>query len=1031
MTSESETSSHERQQVLNRLLDAVKQCQVRFGGKSELATDGDSRVSCLCAAWESALQHGMKHTNKGLSALKQVSEITGLTKMKNIGVIQDLKKLETEPVFWHYVKEFLSKHEQERYLVLKNIDTDAGRGRAWLRASLNEHSLERHMHMLLENQLLLSQYFEEHALLRDVERSSMMPVMSAGLGSILFAISIDNPELNTIKPATSFLDSIGNRVPPSTQATDFARKDEPRPVIGGEATPPEKRKERKKKKKVAKVVSFDNDEPSSYSSSPATPSYLNSLSPTGLNPTVQKAAKLSTSAPVSNFTFSGYMTQRDNIPESISEIDKQINNGIKNSDILNNQNNSVRNTEKTEGSRILPVETVQSIKEDLDHPGFISKAKDTKTMDDPIISWSGESINAVKYKQIEPTTKNKTVQDNIIKSKIETDHVSNNPFEDDTQKVELDVPVSSNPFDLDSGLETKPRNPFDTDEVKQNIETISKETYPTTQNPFEEMETKNAIHNSTNHSIVDSIAVKTDTISNEKPKSPEILSDEKSDINDVNEDSFLDIYSSSKEQKPRMASLNKSSSDIMKADSPSPSLGSSSSFDFEQQYGSGVVPSDLTPLAPSGDPNASFTMAFVLGGDDNQSEDSIEVPTYSFDTDNAMSALAQLQKGSSYSVTGQRTAGDGEDTTPSPHLSSETLTTSELKQAVVDMMIRKDQMEDQNKSLKLLLEQENNVTSSLRAEIENIKSEHLSKAEKDKTKIQALSRENELLKQQLKKYVSAVQMLRREDSTAEGLSGLQLEKPQPPIPPPRQLHDFSNEASQYEQKLIQVAEMHGELMEFNELLHKQLNARELELKRLKQELVDLRGPLPEDMPHDDSGSLSSDYDNLSLNSRPLISVWIPSAFLRGTSSDNHHVYQVYIRIRDKEWNVYRRYAEFNVIHNKLRKVYSIVNTFNFPPKKALGNKGAKFVEDRRKKLQSYLRRIINLLMQNNTTLANNATKETLIQLIPFFGDPPANQKEESKKGRFSRKSSKGQLPKMASSSQLEEQERAEGAYNGL
>lgn len=56
---------------------------------------------------------------------------------------------------WHYVKEHLNKHEAERFMLLKNIDTDAGRGRSWLRASLNEHSLERYIHMLLEKEDLL------------------------------------------------------------------------------------------------------------------------------------------------------------------------------------------------------------------------------------------------------------------------------------------------------------------------------------------------------------------------------------------------------------------------------------------------------------------------------------------------------------------------------------------------------------------------------------------------------------------------------------------------------------------------------------------------------------------------------------------------------------------------------------------------------------------------------------------------------------------------------------------------------------
>jgi sorting nexin-29 len=40
-----------------------------------------------------------------------------------------------------------------------------------------------------------------------------------------------------------------------------------------------------------------------------------------------------------------------------------------------------------------------------------------------------------------------------------------------------------------------------------------------------------------------------------------------------------------------------------------------------------------------------------------------------------------------------------------------------------------------------------------------------------------------------------------------------------------------------------VAEMHGELMEFNENLQKQLLARDALVRRMQQELTDLRGPV--------------------------------------------------------------------------------------------------------------------------------------------------------------------------------------------
>lgn len=49
-------------------------------------------------------------------------------------------------------------------------------------------------------------------------------------------------------------------------------------------------------------------------------------------------------------------------------------------------------------------------------------------------------------------------------------------------------------------------------------------------------------------------------------------------------------------------------------------------------------------------------------------------------------------------------------------------------------------------------------------------------------------------------------------------------------------------------------------------------------------------------------------------------------------------WQVYIRIKDDEWNIYRRYTEFRSLHHKLQNKYPQVRAYNFPPKKAIGNK---------------------------------------------------------------------------------------------
>ncbi|KAL5234452.1 hypothetical protein ACI65C_001862 [Semiaphis heraclei] len=213
-----------------------------------------------------------------------------------------------------------------------------------------------------------------------------------------------------------------------------------------------------------------------------------------------------------------------------------------------------------------------------------------------------------------------------------------------------------------------------------------------------------------------------------------------------------------------------------------------------------------------------------------------------------------------------------------------------------------------------------------------------------KTKITDLTRENDLLKHQLRKYVSAVQLMKQDENESE-------------------------EAKLYQQKLIQVAEMHSELIELNGRLNNQIIAKDHCITKLRTELVSLRGPLPSDeIPHTN------------------IHLWVPSAFLVGRINDPHHVYQIHVRILNEEWNVYRRYSQFTEFHKQLKKQYNVVSTISLPPKKTIGNKGANFVEERRKKLQIYLRQIMNFLITINRILANSPNKYNLVTLVPFFSE---------------------------------------------
>uniref|UniRef100_H9GIX8 RUN domain-containing protein n=1 Tax=Anolis carolinensis TaxID=28377 RepID=H9GIX8_ANOCA len=234
------------------------------------------RVTCLCAQFESVLQHGLKRT-RGLAltaaAIKQAAGFSSKTEM--------------EAIFWYYVKDVLNKHELQRFYSLKNITTDVGRGRAWLRCALNEHSLERYFHMLLADKNQLSVFYEDWSFMMDEERSSMIPTMAAGLNSILFAINIDNKDLNgpskcpptvsnllkestqnvtsLLKESTQGVSSLFKEITASSPVSILIKPEQeadPLPILSKSVSSELKfRKERiKKKKKITNIILFDEDD---------------------------------------------------------------------------------------------------------------------------------------------------------------------------------------------------------------------------------------------------------------------------------------------------------------------------------------------------------------------------------------------------------------------------------------------------------------------------------------------------------------------------------------------------------------------------------------------------------------------------------------------------------------------------------------------------------------------------------------------------------------------------------------------------
>ncbi|OWR43482.1 sorting nexin-29-like [Danaus plexippus] len=192
-----------------------------------------------------------------------------------------------------------------------------------------------------------------------------------------------------------------------------------------------------------------------------------------------------------------------------------------------------------------------------------------------------------------------------------------------------------------------------------------------------------------------------------------------------------------------------------------------------------------------------------------------------------------------------------------------------------------------------------------------------------------LSKENDRLKDQIRNYMSAVEMGRAMKDN----------------------ENTEQEIDMYERKLVQVAEMHAELMEFNQHLQRRLQ--DLETSGL--EVLD--------MPESN------------------VKAYIPSAFLVGKKTQTYHVYQVFLKLGSEEWNVYHRYAKFHELHTQLKKCHPDIASYNFPPKKTLRKRDTRVVESRRVALQSYLRHVLLSLPE----LRNCTSRAALTTLLPFFG----------------------------------------------
>ncbi|KAJ8725592.1 hypothetical protein PYW08_003775 [Mythimna loreyi] len=580
--------------IYQELQNCVQNCQTRFGGKSELATEDDIRIAQLCEKWEKLLSHGIR-TNLSNSAIQNL--VTAGNSL------------------WSYTCLHLTKHEKERFKILTNINTPLGYFRAFLRATLNERSLDRYLQSWVAHGLLM-EYYEEGALVRDPEISHLLPNMAAGLSTVLFALSIDRPELN------------------DSQQANHSNKAEhviPLPM-------PVKSSSNLKRRPLRQVISFDKNEQKT--------------------PNANKRKSLGAAEQVDNSMWNSAPATCLNSPD----------------------------------------------------PKIISQAASSS----------------------EPTSS----------------------------------------------------------------------------------EYKGALR----HFFPDSVKAM----------------DSPSQI---------------------LSKLSECAKEI---------FSSSNSIDVNN-----VIKDDLSEL--------SINNLKISESDSEEVAGSIDGST-----------------------------------------------------SCLELCFTEDEGIPEDKTLSSILENKEKEYLNLQTKYTQMEVASKEKIKKLENVVLDLSKENDRLKDQLRQYMSAVEI----GKALKNESG------------------DNAEVDQYERKLVQVAEMHAELMEFNTYLQ----------QRLKEyESISAMEVL--------------DYPESNVKAH------IPSAFLVGKKTHSYHVYQIYLKIGQEEWNVYHRYAKFHELHMQLRKCHPDIATYKFPPKKTLRKRDAHLVEQRRVALQAYLRHILLVLPE----LRDCTNRAQLITLLPFFG----------------------------------------------
>jgi hypothetical protein len=122
--------------------------------------------------------------------------------------LHDLKGSSSDKNFWTLLKKFTHKSTRSQISELKQITTDIGRCRAWIRVTINDYALESYLRLIISDTVTLKHYYRPTAFMRDIEQPSIMLTYIQGLSEFAFNLSTNSTVLNQWTSTTLVLSGL-------------------------------------------------------------------------------------------------------------------------------------------------------------------------------------------------------------------------------------------------------------------------------------------------------------------------------------------------------------------------------------------------------------------------------------------------------------------------------------------------------------------------------------------------------------------------------------------------------------------------------------------------------------------------------------------------------------------------------------------------------------------------------------------------------------------------------------------------------